>query len=201
MLSYPYRNYRWKNTVSIIFMIGNPWLEKAVFKLRRVPAEIFQKIQLWRRLLYLVCGPLARYVKLRVVRAPWMPGTLSPPPQFSDPDMHQGTCVTHVPWCMSWSLASVFLRSRWRKNVPGIPGACATHNFTYLARGPWLSSDYGKYQMPIECSKLIQHDPFNHQCETIQELNGDVVPETRFSSQYRYCLSIYIGIPIMKMRR
>ena len=26
---------------------------------------------------------------------------------------------------------------RWRGNVPGIPGACATRNFTYLARGPW----------------------------------------------------------------
>ena len=24
-------------------------------------------------------------------------------PQVSDPDMHHGTCVTHVPWCMSGS--------------------------------------------------------------------------------------------------
>ena len=23
------------------------------------------------------------------------------------------------------------------ENVPGIPGACATRNFTYLVRGPW----------------------------------------------------------------
>ena len=23
------------------------------------------------------------------------------------------------------------------KNVPGIPGACTTRNFTYLAKGPW----------------------------------------------------------------
>ena len=23
------------------------------------------------------------------------------------------------------------------ENVPGIPGACATHNFTYLVRGPY----------------------------------------------------------------
>ena len=42
-------------------------------------------------------GPLARYVKLRVVHAPGMSGTFSPPPLASDPDMHQGTCVTHVP--------------------------------------------------------------------------------------------------------
>ena len=53
----------------------------------------------------LVCyGPLARYVKLRVVHAPRMPGTFSPPPWVSDPYMHHGTCVTHVPWCVPRSL-------------------------------------------------------------------------------------------------
>ena len=50
----------------------------------------------------------------------------------SDPGMHHGTCVTHVPWCMSGSLTRGV-----GENVPGIPGACATRNFTYLARGPW----------------------------------------------------------------
>ena len=59
-------------------------------------------------------GPLARYVNLRVEHAPGMPGTFAPPPLVSDPDMHHGTCVTHVPWCMSWSLISGFLWSRWR---------------------------------------------------------------------------------------
>ena len=49
----------------------------------------------------------------------------------SDPGMHNGTCVTHVPWCMSGSL----IRGGG-ENVPGIPGACATRNFTYLARSP-----------------------------------------------------------------
>ena len=33
---------------------------------------------------------------------------------FSDPDMHHGTCVTHVPWCISGSLTGGFLWSRWR---------------------------------------------------------------------------------------
>ena len=41
-------------------------------------------------------GPLARYVKLRVAHAPEMPGTFSPPSWVSDPNMHNGTCVTHV---------------------------------------------------------------------------------------------------------
>ena len=31
-----------------------------------------------------------------------------------DPDMHHGTCLTHVPWCMSGSLTSGFLWNRLR---------------------------------------------------------------------------------------
>ena len=76
-------------------------------------------------------GPLARYV-LRVAHVPGMPGTFSLTPWVSDPVMYHGTCVTHVPWCMPWSLTSSFLWSRWPGTVPVIPGACATHNFTYL---------------------------------------------------------------------
>ena len=82
-------------------------------------------------------GPLARYVKLRVTHAPGMPGTFSPPPPVSDPDMHHDTCLTHVPCCMPGSLTSGFLWSRWRENVPGISGSCTTRKFTYLERGIW----------------------------------------------------------------
>ena len=67
--------------------------------------------------------------------APGMPGTFSPQARGSDPDMHQGTCITHVPWCMPGSLTSGFLWSRRRKRVSGIPGACTTRNVTYLVRG------------------------------------------------------------------
>ena len=83
-------------------------------------------------------GPLARYVKLRVAHSPGMPGTFSSPQRLNDPDMHHGTCVTRVPWCMLGSLTSGFILSRWRENVPGIPGASATRNFTYLVRGPFV---------------------------------------------------------------
>ena len=38
----------------------------------------------------------------------------------SDPGMHHGPCVTHVPWCMTGSLTCGD-----GENVPGIPGACA----------------------------------------------------------------------------
>ena len=60
-------------------------------------------------------GPLTRYVKLWVAHAPGMPGTFSPTPRVSDPDMHHGTCVTHVPWCKPGSLTSGFLWSRRRE--------------------------------------------------------------------------------------
>ena len=82
-------------------------------------------------------GPVTRYVKLRFAHAPGMPGTFSPPLTSketlgSDPGMHHGTCVTHVPWCMSGSPTR-----GGGESVPDIPGACATRNFAYLARGPW----------------------------------------------------------------
>ena len=34
--------------------------------------------------------------KIAGAHAPGMPGTFSPPPRVSDPDMHHGTYVTHV---------------------------------------------------------------------------------------------------------
>ena len=52
--------------------------------------------------------------KIVVVHAPGIPGPFSPPPRVSDPDMHHGTCVTHVPWCMPGSLTKGFLWSRRR---------------------------------------------------------------------------------------
>ena len=53
-------------------------------------------------------------------------------PLVSDLGIHHGTCVTHVPWCMSGSPTC-----GGGESVPGIPSACANRNFLYLARGPW----------------------------------------------------------------
>ena len=61
-----------------------------------------------------VHGPLTRYLKLRIAHAPVMRGTFSPSPRVSDPDMHHGTCVTDVSWCMLGSSTGGFLWSRWR---------------------------------------------------------------------------------------
>ena len=64
----------------------------------------------------------------------------------SDPGMHHGTYVTCVPWCMPGSL-----NCSGGKNVPGIPGACATRVFVYLARSTWLqiSARQQCYQFPM----------------------------------------------------
>ena len=77
------------------------------------PSAIYKRYQTWIVFL-LYNGTLARCVKFRVAHAPGIPGTFSPPPRVSDPDMHHSTCATHVPWCMPGSLASGFPWSRWR---------------------------------------------------------------------------------------
>ena len=63
----------------------------------------------------------------------------------SDPGMHHGTCVTHVPWCMSGSLTCGD-----GEIVPGIPGACAPAilRIWQVAHGrcplyAWYSTWYG----------------------------------------------------------
>ena len=75
---------------------------------------------------WFIRGHLNRYVKIAFYRH-----RLQRKPLISGPSLHQGTCVTRVPWCMSGPLTRA-----GGENVPGIPGACATRNFTYLARGP-----------------------------------------------------------------
>ena len=48
-------------------------------------------------------------------------GLIQRSPLVSDLGMHHGTCVTHVPWCMSGSLTR-----GTGENVSGILGACAS---------------------------------------------------------------------------
>ena len=77
-------------------------------------------------------GLLTTHVKLWVANAPGMPGTFPPRHRLvSDPGMHHGTFITHVPWCMSGSLTL-----DGGENVPGITGARASRNFRYLTSDP-----------------------------------------------------------------
>ena len=99
------------------------------FHIRSRPFEQFR----------VVCnGPLTRYKNVRVAHAPWMPGTFSPPPPASDPDMHHGTCVTHLPWCMPGSLSNQFRWSRWRKKT--FPAFPAHAQFYVSGKRPIMST-------------------------------------------------------------
>ena len=65
-------------------------------------------------------------------------GPFSPPPRVNDPNMHHGTCVTHVPWYMPGSLTNGFLWSRWREETfPELQAQVQHAIFTYPVRGPW----------------------------------------------------------------
>ena len=83
-------------------------------------------------------GPVTRCVKWQVARAlrrvcreRFPQHQLRRKPLVSDPGMHHSMWVTHLPWCMSGSLTR-----GGGENVPGTAGACASLNFTYLAKGP-----------------------------------------------------------------
>ena len=95
---------------------------------------------------FFVCGYFdfvhwasCRICKIAGAPAPGMPGTFSPSLRVSDPDMHHGTCVTHVPWCMPRSLTSGFLRSRrWGKTFPACPAHAHTQ-FYVSGKRPIIS--------------------------------------------------------------
>ena len=59
----------------------------------------------------------------RECREPFPRHRIQRKPPVSDPDMHHGTCIAHVPWCMPGSLTR-----GGGENVPG--------NFMHLVRGP-----------------------------------------------------------------
>ena len=78
-------------------------------------------------------------------------------PVVSDPGMHHGTCVTHVPWCMSGSLTCGD-----GENVPGIPGACAPAILriwqeAHAALSSWVvETDINKKLMGCQLAVLSQ---------------------------------------------
>ena len=86
-------------------------------------------------------GPLARYVKLWVAHAPGMPETFSSPQRVNDPDMHHGTCVTHVPWCVPGSLTSGLLWSRWRGKRSRHSRRMRNPQFYVFGKRPMLGND------------------------------------------------------------
>ena len=97
-------------------------------------------------------------------------------PLVRDPGMHHGTCVTHVSWCM---LGSLNRGHDGGENVPGIPGACTTCNFTYLTRGLWLLPiANGKLYSISQFTWLLVHG-FVLICDSIQISIMMLLPVTR----------------------
>ena len=83
-------------------------------------------------------GSLTRYAKLRVAHAPGISEALSPPPILNETaswqSRHESRHVRRARAVMHVGIAN----PRWRGNVPGIRGACATRNFAYQGKRPMM---------------------------------------------------------------
>ena len=91
-----------------------------------------------------------------------MPGTFSPPRLKSDPDMHHGTCVTHVPWCMPGSLPSGFLWSRWRRKRSRHSRRMCNPQFYVSGKTPiaWIKGGLATYIYKLFlCRNFIERQP------------------------------------------
>ena len=71
----------------------------------------------------------------------------------SDPGMHHGTCVTHVPWCMSRSLTR-----GGGENVPGITSVCATAILRIVRSMAWLPTHGSRWQQFVDPKLLATPD-------------------------------------------
>ena len=78
--------------------------------------ECFGLAILWG--LYVCCSNTKRlftWVSYQIADCTCAGNVFFPAAAVSDPDMHHGTWVTHVPWCMSGWLTSCFLWRQWRR--------------------------------------------------------------------------------------
>ena len=128
-----------------------------------------------------------------------MPGTFSPPQRVRDPDMHHGTCVTHAPRCMPGLLTSGFFEVGGGENGPGLPGACATRNFTYLVRVPcqalisfWMLARTSCWK--IELSIFCAHD-VTAICRGLLYITP-VITNTYLLTQHTYRIDMHTDIHI-----
>ena len=139
---------------------------------------------------------------LRVAHAPGMPGTFSPRPRVSDPDMHHDTCVTHVSWCMPGSLTSGFLWNRWRGKRSRHSRRMRNPQFYVSGKRPitvggmstpllprandiWMSTSW------ISCSSSIQN------CTGITSLH---IRNPSLSTDFWSSIGIFVLNPYSKIR-
>ena len=100
--------------------------------------------------------------KIVGAHAPGMSETFSPPPRVSDLDMHHGTWMTHVPWCMRGSLTSGFLWSRlWRKR--------SWHSRRIVE----IRRSYDRFISTTGCHTLVRCHLYIKPGPSVEELNID----------------------------
>ena len=149
---------------------------------------IYSSLNVLLREFFEVHGPLARYLKLRVAHAPEMPGTFSPLPRPSDPDMRHGTCVTHVPWRMSGSLTSCSLWSQCRGKRSQHSRRMRNPQFYVSGKRPMCdSTDEGSYQDGTNKSLIMHEQPL---------LKSRIMPQGRYLNWWKYfgfCRSKFYG--------
>ena len=103
------------------------------------------------------CKNKARHISITwVAHAPGMPGTFTPLPRISNPDMHHGTYVTHVPWCMSGSLTSGFLWSRWREKYSQHSWRMRNSQFYVFGKRPIVPWPDHNQLLTIHASDLMR---------------------------------------------
>ena len=94
-------------------------------------------------------GPLTRYLKLPVARAP---GTFS---------HHRGLAIpTYIMACARRMCRDAcrdreLMVSSEVGEGENVPGTCATRNFTYLARGPWCCCHIGNVPTLFRCNDMV----------------------------------------------
>ena len=64
---------------------------------------------------------------------------------------HASRHVRHACTVMDVGIAN----PQWRGNVPGIPGACATRNFTYLVRGPYWDVTWASLRLKSTATRAL----------------------------------------------
>ena len=106
---------------------------------------------------------------MRSAHALGMLGTFSPPLRVSDPDMHHGTCVTHVPWCMPGSLTSdsCWGRLRGRRFRHSRRMRSSQFYVAELARGQCVH--FGKHHQVLKVSVQILQNAYSAQCFPIRQ--------------------------------
>ena len=67
---------------------------------------------------------------------------------------------------------------RWRGNVPGIPGACATRNFTYLTRGSWDSYHHYAWWCQEHIKKSMVYQFVYYRCKIYNSTINVIGPQS-----------------------